>query len=190
MNIDSNTSQAAFFPSLLNASDRDGRTTKTASMACIFFAWFAHNRATTSIAWASNNSLPRSGSKDATTFFVDVLFDDAADLRALQALRLAEILLLVSRAVLNKFIRDVRSDVSEVASTGGALLQLQHPNASWSGRHRNHTEHLWNLDRSKPLAANFDGLDARRRRPPEHPPGPAPAPLDTRRPSVVMMHGK
>ena len=55
-------------------------------------------------------------------FFVAVLFDDAADLRALQALRLALILRFASRAVANRFIRDVRSDASEDASTGGALL--------------------------------------------------------------------
>ena len=165
MNIDSNTSQAAFFPSLLNASVRAGRTTKTASMACIFFAWFAHNRATTSMAWASNNSLPRSGSKDATTFFVDVLFDDAADLRALQALRLAEILLLVSRAVLNKFIREVRSDFSDVASTGGALLHkaaTNTPTSSWSCKaQKSYRAPMESRTAGpKPLAANFDGLDA------------------------------
>ena len=94
-----------------------------------------------------------------------MLFDDAADLRALQALRLAEILLLVSRAVLNKFIRDVRSDFSEVASTGGALLHkaaTNTPTSSWSCKaqksYRAPMESL--MEGPKPLSANFDGYAA------------------------------
>ena len=132
MKIDSRTSHAAFFPSFDRAWVNDGLTTNTASMDCIFFTWFAQSLATTSIACASNISLPRSGSKDATTFFVAVLFDDAADLRALQALRLAFMLRFASRAVANNCINEERSDASEVASTGGALLHKDATNTPTS----------------------------------------------------------